>query len=251
MTAINLFFVCPDLYLSRATVVAIVKLFILYQFRLASMCKALALAVIMSVIYSQTGHSATLDISIHDQADAPLAHTVVELIAPQSTLQSITPPSQIQQYSIAQQGLTFVPFVSAIPVGSKVEFPNRDKTRHHIYSFSDAKTFEIELYVGKPKDPVQFNQAGIVVLGCNIHDYMQAYIYIAQSPLVKVTDETGRVQFDDLPEHLYQLKLWHPWQLTPAEPLTVDIRADTQRQFTVPVEHKTLPTPPQRGFGKH
>lgn len=246
MTAINVFSLCSDLYLSRASVIAIVKLFILYQFRLTSMSKGLALVVVMSLIYSQTVRCAALDITVHDQTDAPLANAVVELVAPQSSEM----PNPTQQYSIAQQGLTFVPFVSAIPVGSKVEFPNRDKTRHHIYSFSDAKTFEIELYVGKPKQPVQFNQAGIVVLGCNIHDYMQAYIYISQSPLVKVTDEAGRVQFDDLPEQTYQLKLWHPWQIAPAEPTSVALKAATQQRFSLAIEHKTLPTPPQRGFGK-
>lgn len=196
---------------------------------------------------SQAAISAELDITVSDQHGQPLTNAVIELIAAEAKEQ----PAVATLSSIAQQGLTFVPFVSAVPAGSRIEFPNRDKTRHHIYSFSDAKTFEIELYVGKPKQPVLFDKPGVVVLGCNIHDYMQAYIYIGQSPLLQITDENGRARFSTLSNQAYQVKLWHPWQLKRFDSTSVAITGDQSLALSLDVEAKVLPAPPKRGFGKN
>lgn len=185
-----------------------------------------------------------LHIKVQDQATSPLANAVIELITEQPI-----PLRNQTQISIAQQGLMFVPFVTAAPINSAIEFPNKDKTRHHIYSFSDAKTFEIQLYADTPEQPVIFDRQGIVVLGCNIHDYMQAYIYIGASPLLAVTDGAGTAVFSDLPAGNYQLKLWHPWQKQPQQITSITLTTNTEQQLTLPVEQKALPTAPKRGFG--
>ncbi len=77
-----------------------------------------------------------------------------------------------------QHDKEFVPYVLPVYVGTRVTFPNRDNIRHHVYSFSSAKKFELPLYIGTPAAPVVFDKPGVIALGCNIHDWMLAYIYV-------------------------------------------------------------------------
>ena len=81
----------------------------------------------------------------------------------------------------------FVPFVTVVQTGTVVTFPNRDPILHHVYSFSPAKQFEIKLYTGKSPTEIVFDKAGVVTLGCNIHDHMIAYVYVSDSPWTAMT----------------------------------------------------------------
>jgi len=91
-------------------------------------------------------------------------------------------PFDAQSAIVDQIDKTYVPHVRVLTAGSAVSFPNKDDIRHHVYSFSDAKTFELPLYIGTPANPVQFDSAGVVNLGCNIHDFMHAYILVLETP---------------------------------------------------------------------
>ncbi|HJV28165.1 MAG TPA: methylamine utilization protein [Aromatoleum sp.] len=104
----------------------------------------------------------------------------------------------------------FVPYVLPIQVGSSVNFPNRDNIRHHVYSFSPAKTFELPLYTGTPATPVLFEKPGVVILGCNIHDWMIGYIYVSESPYFAKTGADGKAVLADLPQGEYVVRAWHP-----------------------------------------
>lgn len=103
----------------------------------------------------------------------------------------------------------FSPAVLAVATGTVVSFPNRDDIRHQVYSFSPAKRFELRLYEGTPSAPVTFDQPGLVVLGCNIHDWMLGYVYITDDPWFGVSDAQGRIQLD-APAGQYPATLWHP-----------------------------------------
>ncbi|MBK1872480.1 methylamine utilization protein [Marinobacter sp. 1-3A] len=119
------------------------------------------------------------------------------------------------QTEVVQKDRMFHPHVLIIPTGSKVDFPNRDNTQHHVYSFSPAKPFNLELYAGKPEAPVVFDQPGIVELGCNIHDHMQAFIVVADTRAIGQTNEQGEVSllldFGSAPAPgALDLNIWHP-----------------------------------------
>ena len=105
---------------------------------------------------------------------------------------------------------SFVPHVLPVVVGSSVSFPNKDDIRHHVYSFSGAKTFELPLYKGTPAEPVVFQKPGVVVLGCNIHDFMRGYIGAVESPYFALSGEDGIARLTDLPPGEYSLTVWHP-----------------------------------------
>jgi plastocyanin len=104
----------------------------------------------------------------------------------------------------------FVPYVQAIRVGSYVKFPNKDDIRHHVYSFSPAKKFELPLYSGTPALPVLFDKVGVVKLGCNIHDWMIGYLYVTDAPYFGKTNAQGKVELADLRAGTYRLRVWHP-----------------------------------------
>lgn len=112
--------------------------------------------------------------------------------------------------TIGQVDKTFVPYVSVVQTGTAVSFPNRDTVRHHVYSFSAPKVFDLKLYSGTPAQPVTFDKPGLVALGCNIHDWMLAYVLIVDTPWFDVTAANGRAEVKNLPAGEYRLVVWHP-----------------------------------------
>ncbi len=139
-----------------------------------------------------------------DQQGKPLSNAVV-------TLQGNTPPPAYSlKADMDQRDKQYAPHVLAVHTGTQIRFPNSDNIRHQVYSFSPAKRFELRLYEGTPSDPVLFDKPGIVVLGCNIHDWMLGYVYVTDDPWFAVSDEKGQVRFDKLPAGHYRVTLWHP-----------------------------------------
>ncbi len=116
--------------------------------------------------------------------------------------------------TILQQDREFNPYLSIVQTGTAVEFPNLDPFKHHVYSFSQPKIFEIKLYAGKPAKPVVFDKPGVVALGCNVHDWMEAYVLVVDTPYFAKTSADGRARIADVPVGRYRLRLWHP-RLTP------------------------------------
>jgi plastocyanin len=104
---------------------------------------------------------------------------------------------------------TFVPGVLPVVAGTQVSFPNRDQIRHHVYSFSRAKRFELPLYKGEEAPPVLFDVAGVVKIGCNIHDWMSAIILVLPNAHYAVTDEHGRFKLSGLESGHYTITAWH------------------------------------------
>ena len=104
----------------------------------------------------------------------------------------------------------FIPHVLPIAVGTQVTFPNRDNIRHHVYSFSPAKKFELPLYIGTPATPIVFDKPGVVALGCNIHDWMVAYVYVLATPDFARTGANGKVTLGQVPPGRHEARVWHP-----------------------------------------
>lgn len=111
---------------------------------------------------------------------------------------------------IDQVDKEFVNHVTAVRTGTAVSFPNRDQIRHHVYSFSPSKQFDIPLYKGTPAKPVRFDKPGVVVLGCNIHDWMSAYIFVSDTPYFAVSDKKGNATIRNIPAGNYRVEVWHP-----------------------------------------
>lgn len=148
-------------------------------------------------------YASELTVDVLDAAGAPIENAVV-YAEPENKVDMPEVPAMIEQ-----RGKQFNPLVSVVQTGTDVSFPNFDSVRHHVYSFSPAKTFELKLYAGVPASPVKFDKAGTVVLGCNIHDYMVAFIQVVDTPYFAKTNKTGKAIIRDLPNGNYTLKAWH------------------------------------------
>lgn len=139
---------------------------------------------------------------------------------------------------IAQEKKTFIPYLSVVQTGTPIDFPNNDTVRHHVYSFSPAKVFELKLYAGKPEKPVVFDKPGVVVLGCNIHDKMVAYVVVVDTPWSAVSAADGSARIADLPPGEYSLRVWHPRRLGMPDIPPRTIRVDGDTTETVVVDFK-------------
>jgi plastocyanin len=116
---------------------------------------------------------------------------------------------------MSQQNVTFHPFVLIVPTGASVSFPNLDNVRHHVYSFSPAHPFELKLYGRDETRTVKFDKAGVVALGCNIHDKMAAFIKVVDTPYAAKTDAGGMLVIHGLPPGPATLHLWRPYMKAP------------------------------------
>ena len=164
------------------------------------------LIMLCSMAMTNSVLAANLTIKVADKADGAVENTVVYLEAVNKTRLSNNQPTPA---SIEQKGRKFFPFVTVVQTGSNISFPNRDTVRHHVYSFSPAKTFELKLYKDVPAAPVTFDKPGTVILGCNIHDQMVAFIHIVDTPYFAKTDHSGKAILSNVPNGAYNLKVWH------------------------------------------
>lgn len=146
-------------------------------------------------------------VEIKDPKGAPVADAVASLV-PLDARPVLQPP--VEPVVIVQIKEEFQPYVTAVVVGTRVSFPNRDKVQHHVYSQSKAKPFEIPLYRGEAKEPVLFDLPGIVALGCNIHDWMSAYVVVLATPHFARSGDDGLVPLAAVPTGRYRLEVWHP-----------------------------------------
>ncbi len=152
-------------------------------------------------------HAATVDVTVRNADGKPLAGAVVLVDTPRK-------PAGPIHFSwgteMAQRNIAFDPHVLIVPVGSTVTFPNRDKVRHHVYSFSKVKSFNLKLYGHEQIPSVVFDKPGVVSLGCNIHDTMSGFILVVDTPFAMQTDANGHVFITGVPPGAATIRLWHP-----------------------------------------
>lgn len=173
------------------------------------------LAFGIALLFASAAGAAPVEVRVTGTGGQPLAGAVV-FLEPRDGPPPALPP---QKAEISQVGRKFVPEVSIVPVGTAVDMPNRDTVRHHVYSFSPAKRFELKLYVGTPASPVVFDQTGIAVLGCNIHDNMTAWVVIVDTPWYGQTGADGRLLLAAVPPGRFKLRAWHPSMEVGATPI--------------------------------
>lgn len=169
------------------------------------------LACAMS-LHAASARAEQLRASVVDQTGAPVADAVVYATPADLKIKdaaAVVPARKRPTAIIDQIKRRFVPLVSVVQTGTAVSFPNRDNIEHDVYSFSPAKRFELHLYHGVPAEPVVFDKPGLVVMGCNIHDQMIAYLLVVDTPWFAKTDAHGQAAIDGVPGGTYRLTVWH------------------------------------------
>ena len=185
--------------------------------RLTAMTGRLAVAGLM-VASACAARAGTLEVEVHDASGALVADAAVWAVPASGGSEARGRTREIEQVD-----REFVPFVTVVQAGTSVAFPNRDPILHHVYSFSPAKPFEIKLYTGKSPQEVLFDKPGIVALGCNIHDWMLAYVVVVPTPHFAKTEAGTPARLRDLAPGVYEVHAWHPQQraAVPAQAVTV------------------------------
>jgi plastocyanin len=171
---------------------------------------SLPFAAVLLLILCQRAGATDFTAEVVDQDGHPVANAVVTLIS--DTKASMPAPSShlAPEKTIDQRNETFLPLVTIVPKGGHIVFANNDQTTHQVYSFSPVKQFEITLARGEKSPPIAFENTGIAALGCNIHDHMIAYAFVADSPWTALTGTDGRATIPGVPAGNYQAQVWHP-----------------------------------------
>lgn len=186
-------------------------------------------------IYGSMAIASQVTATITDAKGQPLANAVV-YVSPVGSIAGAPGPSIPKTTVIDQLDKEFVPRVSVLQTGTPVEFPNSDNIRHQVYSFSPAKTFTLKLYSGRPGEPVVFDKPGVVVLGCNIHDHMIAWVVAVDTPWFARTDAHGQAALRELPAGSYQLSVWHPAVAKPVASGRIDLGDGDQVERSIQLE---------------
>ena len=211
------------------------------------------LALLVLALPAAPAVAGDIHATVRDRDGKPVADAVVVAVPSGGAAGAGTPPGVAEE---DQRNKEFVPYVLPVQAGTRVLFPNNDNIRHHVYSFSPAKTFELPLYSGTPTSPVLFDKPGVVILGCNIHDWMVGYIYVSESPHFAKTGADGKATLGGLPGGDYTLRVWHPRlegsEQTTARPLAVPatgaVDAATTIVLTPDFRARRAPTPGRGGY---
>jgi len=188
-------------------------------------CGALAIAVLALTVLASASQAfaaggADLRIQITDQNGMPIRNAVVEVHPAALTPRPIRFPWRM---GMAQKGQAFVPGTLVVARGSTVAFPNLDKVRHSIYSFSPAARFEIDLYGRDQTRTHTFTRTGAVKLGCNIHDDMRGYIRVTDTPHAGTTDRNGYLTLPGMNTGRARVTVWHPQLRAPRNEHRIEV----------------------------
>ena len=200
----------------------------------------------------------SLTVSVLDKDGKPVPDAVVVITpANKSALPKTPLPRQV---TIAQEKMQFIPAVSLVPVGAKIQFINNDPWDHHVRSspagmgqFNATNAgFELRLEGktdGKPAKAteISIDKAGVIgstLLGCFIHGSMRGYVFASESPWAVKTGADGLAIFDDLPDGIAQIKVWQADQLidlTPQQTTTGATPATHSLQLSVVPRRRRAP----------
>lgn len=208
-------------------------------------CRRLA---VLCCIAAAPAAAGTLEVEVSDTQGAPVSDAVVTLVAPPGAVHQRPPPAT---RIIDQRDETFIPYVEVFRPGDRVQFSNNDDTRHHVYSFSPVRKFDLVLAPGESGPALDLERAGVVAVGCNIHDHMIAYLFVSDAALAART-ERGRARFDGLPAGQYAVRVWHP-QLRRDQPeQAAKVAADATARVAITLallpDPRVPPDPERSGY---
>ena len=189
---------------------------------------------------------------INDKKKSPDSSNVVLWLMPAegTRLPSARPARSSPPPRLVQRNKSFEPHVLVVPVGTTVEFPNRDPFFHNVFSLFEGKRFDLGLYEAGSTRNLVFYKPGISYIFCNIHAEMSAVVLVLNTPYYGVSDRRGQVLLHDVAEGRYILHVWYEGALPDAlsamtREITISDSTSTLGLFRVPAsnlpqEHKNL-----------
>ena len=215
------------------------------------MLRFLAVSLLVIGVFPDLS-AAEVQVLIKGTEGEPLADAVV-VVKPLpgtalGTVSATESGSERPRATIQQIDKQFEPYVSVVQKGTVVDFPNRDSILHNVYSFSKAKPFQLPLYRDKPPEPVVFDKPGVVTLGCNIHDWMVAYVYVVDTAFFAKTGSDGEALLAALPGGEFEVRVWHPRKKrrgsSPTRRIRLEPNESQRAEFTVALKPEWRPRRP-------
>jgi plastocyanin len=205
--------------------------------------------MVCALVAAAPAAAAGLVVRLTDGKGHPVPDAVLTLAARDST--SAAPGRRVPVVRVIdQKNLMFLPYIEVFRPGDAVVFRNSDRTRHHVYSFSQAKAFEFVLAPGQSSPALTLDKPGVVAVGCNIHDQMAAYLVVTDAPSVARSGSDGSATFGGLAPGTYDVRAWHPRQRPGRAPTaTVVVAASTPGTVTLTLS--LLPDPRQQMDREH
>ncbi|MGH9529742.1 MAG: hypothetical protein ACRD2S_07480 [Terriglobales bacterium] len=165
------------------------------------------------------------------------------------------PPARpsMEHPRLTQHNKSFSPHLLVVPVGSLVEFPNRDPFFHNVFSLFEGKRFDLGLYEGGSTREVRFDKPGISYIFCNIHAEMSAVVVALATPYYGISNKKGEIIIPHVPEGRYILRVWYETALPEAlnsmtHEITVSDDNSSLGVFRIPAA--SLPPPHKNKYGK-
>jgi plastocyanin len=147
---------------------------------------------------------------------------------PRSKTERLPPAtaSDTRRATLDQKKLTFIPHVLAIERGTVVDFVNNDDLLHniHLYRGSDMKTLHnFALPLKGMKLSYRFDVPDEVIVLCDVHSEMSAYILILPNRHFSKVEGGGDVEMKGINPGPYVVKVWREG-MKKVEQKTVDIK---------------------------
>ncbi len=201
-------------------------------------------ALLVSMLFAAPAVSSDVDVVVVDRDGEHVADVAVYAVRMDGENDLPAPAASAVMDQIDMQ---FVPHLLVVQTGTPVEFPNSDSVAHHVYSFSHPNKFMLPMYKGQQHPPVTFEHAGVVSLGCNIHDHMLGYILVVDSTTFTKTDENGRASLSLDSSAQYAIKIWSPRIRAKGEFLTTSLTTSTEQNAEIIFSLTNKLNPPHVG----
>ena len=167
---------------------------------------------------------------------------VVYIEGPVGDHKPIVPAKPLQVVTVkqvSQKKATFNPHVLPVVIGTTVEWPNNDDIYHNVFSYSEAKPFDLDLYKDPVVKPVTFDKPGRVDVFCSIHSSMSCVVLVLENPYFATTNDKGVYSIPNVPPGTYKLKAWHERMPAQIKEITVPETGEVKADFTLGIT--TLP----------
>jgi len=199
--------------------------------------------LVLALVSATPLEAAPLTVRVVDPSGRPVRDAVVTLDPAAAT----RAPRPGGRFVVSQKDLQFHPFLTIVPVGADVSFPNFDPTKHHVYSFSSAKRFELKLFAKDQSRTVHFDKPGVIALGCNIHDGMSAFIFVTDTAWTARTNAQGVAAFGNAPNTAGRVTVWHPYLRAPGGSVEQNV-GPGQRNLSFSVRLRPPPSMPMADY---
>lgn len=192
-------------------------------------------ACLASFAAAGSAHAATIVAQIKDRNGDAVVNAVV-YATPVGVSAPAVKAGTVAQ--VEQMQFKYEPFVSVVQKGTQMRFPNKDKADHHVKVLSGPQFFEFQIYTKKEPTPVTLDKPGQITLQCLLHNWMNAHIYVVDTPYFAKSSKTGSAVLQDLPAGEYDVTVTHPnvlfpGQVTPAMPRRIKLDATTAQVVDV------------------